>query len=346
MIVFHSEDAALHDPVSFVRHGKAIPHPENASRYRLLLDAVKAAGHDLRLTTNWGEEPILRVHDADYVNFLRSAWDTATANGMEGDEIVTSQFARVPPLQRPASLPGLMGLYSSDTSTGIRSGTWQAAYGAAQTAISAARQVLASGQTVYALCRPPGHHAYRAHASGFCFLNNAAIAAEQLLAELDRVAILDIDVHHGDGTQHIFYSRGDVLNVSIHASTETYFPHFSGSAAERGEGAGEGMNLNFPLAHGSGDEAYVAAIAQGLETIKGFGPQALIVSLGLDAAEDDPIGVLNVTEEGFARAASLIASLGVPSLLVQEGGYPSAALQSNLRAFLSAYDEIAERAAD
>ena len=173
-------------------------------------------------------------------------------------------------------------------------------------------------------------------ASGFCFLNNTAIAAERLRATFARVAILDVDAHHGDGTQQIFYSRADVLTVSIHADPAAYYPFFTGYPQERGHGAGEGCNLNLPLAHGSTADAMFAAVDRALRAIDAFHADALVVALGFDAHARDPIGVLKLTAEDFAGIAARIGSVGVPTLVVQEGGYAIDALAESLTAFLSA----------
>lgn len=337
MLVFHSPAAERHDPETFFRHGKTVPHPESAARYRMLYAALDDTVHEVRECADAGLDPIKAVHDAGYVAFLAGAWAMALAIDGSVDEITTTQFARTPPLNLPVSLQGLMSYYSSDTSAGIRAGTWDAVYASAQTAISAA-DALDSARATYALCRPPGHHAHAIHSSGFCYLNNAAIAVERLAGRLGRVATLDIDVHHGDGTQDIFYSRSDILTVSIHAETIDYFPHFTGYANEYGEGKGEGYNLNLPLARGSGDAAYLDAIRKGLERISAHDATVLVVPLGLDAAVDDPVGILNVTTDGFRAAAALISDFGLPTLLVQEGGYPCDALGRNLAAFLEAFE--------
>jgi acetoin utilization deacetylase AcuC-like enzyme len=240
--------------------------------------------------------------------------------------------------RRPEGLLGLIGLYTADTSTPVRAGTWAAIYGSAQAAISAADAALTGG-CAYALCRPPGHHAYTDSAGGFCYFNNSAIAAERLRATTgDRIAILDIDVHHGNGTQGIFYARPDVLTVSVHADPANYFPYFAGYADETGIGAGEGFNRNLPLPHGSGDASWLAAIGEGLAAIARYRPSALVVALGLDASEDDPIGALKVTTPGFRQAAATIAAAGLPTAIVQEGGYLCPALPRNLAAFLEGFD--------
>jgi len=195
--------------------------------------------------------------------------------------------------------------------------------------------VAGGARAAYALCRPPGHHAFADLAGGFCFLNNSAIAAERLRAGGMRPAILDVDVHHGNGTQGIFYGRCDVLTVSIHADPARFYPFFWGHAHERGTGAGLGANLNLPLARGTGDEDYLATLGTALARIAAFGADAIVVALGLDAHVDDPFRGLAVTTPGFTRIAAAIAGAGLPVLCVQEGGYVSDALGANLTAFLS-----------
>jgi acetoin utilization deacetylase AcuC-like enzyme len=268
---------------------------------------------------------------------LRKAWKIARALEPDLDEIVPTDFARGMLKHRPSGLAGLVSYHSADTSSCIRAGTWAAVYGAAQAALSAA-DALESARVTYALSRPPGHHAGTNYSIGFCFLNNAAIAAQHLSGKYGKVAILDIEVHHGDGTQAIFYQRSDVLTVSIHAETSNFFPFFTGDVEEVGEGEGSGRNLNHPLAHKSGDDIYLDAIQRGLERIVLHDAAALVVSLGLDAAETDPMGALSVTTAGFRRAAGLISSLDMPTLLVQEGGYPCEALGHNLVSFLDGFE--------
>jgi acetoin utilization deacetylase AcuC-like enzyme len=220
----------------------------------------------------------------------------------------------------------------------IRADTWRAIYGSAQSAIAAADAALERG-VAYALCRPPGHHAYADCAGGFCYLNNSAIAAQRLRDKTGgKVANVDVDVHHGNGTQGIFYQRDDVLTVSIHAETSNYFPLFAGFAEERGDGVGKGFNLNMPLAHGAGNVEVLAALEEALAQVRAFEPAAIVVALGLDAAADDPLGVFNVSAEGFAAISAQIASLNLPTTLVQEGGYLCEALAPNLLAALAGFE--------
>src|SRR5207248_5275558 len=202
-----------------------------------------------------------------------------------------------------------------DFSCPITAQTWRSVQASAFTALTAADLVLKGDPAAYALCRPPGHHAYRNYAVGFCYLNNTALAATRLRTKYDRVAILDVDVHHGNGTQSIFYGRDDVLTISIHADPVEFYPFYWGYQKETGEGAGEGFNLNIPLLVRSGDDVWLAAVEKAIERISGFGPGALVVALGLDAHEADPLGGGGVTTAGFERLARRIGELRLPSVL-------------------------------
>ena len=317
-------------------------HPEAAERYAILRDAALASGHELVETGDHGLEPIAAVHERGYLDFLSTVWGRRDELPGIGAEILTGHFARPQMARRPDGLLGQLGYYTADTSTPVRAGTWEAVYGSAQAAIGAADAALEGGRAAYALCRPPGHHAYADSAGGFCFLNSTAIAAERLRARTGGpVAILDIDVHHGNGTQGVFWRRGDVLTVSIHADPSNYFPFYAGYADEIGEAEGRGANRNIPLPESTGDEAWLAAIADGLEAIATFRPAALVVALGFDASADDPIGAFKVTTDGFAAAARLIAAAWPAATLIQEGGYLCLALPRNLVAFLAAFEEAA-----
>jgi acetoin utilization deacetylase AcuC-like enzyme len=341
MRAFHSPASALHDPSRYFRRGAIISHPEQSDRYAILLRAV-GDGHAVATAADHGIEPILAAHDEGFVAFLRDGWERRAEMPLVEDEILSGHFARPQMHRKPGGMLGLIGYYMADTSTPIRSGTWQAIYGSAQAAVSTADAALIDGRA-YALCRPPGHHAYGDSTGGFCFLNNSAIAACRLLKQSGkraaRVAILDIDVHHGNGTQGIFFDRADVLTVSVHADPSDYFPFYTGYADETGAGAGAGYNLNLPLEHGSGDDVFLQAIERGLQRIADFAPDSLVLALGLDASEHDPIGALKVTTDGFARAARLIAKADRPTAIIQEGGYLCEALPLNLAAFLGAFDE-------
>jgi acetoin utilization deacetylase AcuC-like enzyme len=224
-----------------------------------------------------------------------------------------------------------------DTSCPISADTWRSALASVHTAVHGAQRLLEGASACYALARPPGHHAARDFAGGFCYLNNTAAAAQKLREQFDRVAILDIDVHHGNGTQDIFYHRADVLTVSIHADPERFYPFFWGHAGERGTGPGMGYNLNLPLPRGTEDSGYLQILDHALSRIAAFAPQAIVVALGLDAYAGDPFKGLAISTAGFGKIASGIASLHLPTLLVQEGGYLCPALGDNLASFFEGF---------
>ena len=215
--------------------------------------------------------------------------------------------------------------------------SWPAACAAANVALHAASLVLDGANAAYGICRPPGHHAFGDLSGGFCLLNNVAIAAQHMVAKLSRVAILDIDVHHGNGTQGIFYERGDVLFVSVHADPNGFYPFYAGYADEFGAGPGEDANLNLPLTLGGGDDVFLAAINDGLAKIQRHDPGAVLLSLGFDAFVDDPLSGLKVSTDGFRAAGAAIGGLDLPTVLIQEGGYQCDALGRNLTAFLEGF---------
>jgi acetoin utilization deacetylase AcuC-like enzyme len=220
-----------------------------------------------------------------------------------------------------------------DLSCAMMEGTFRAAYASAQSAVAGAEAVLA-GDYAFALCRPPGHHAYPDRASGFCYLNNAAIAASVLRRTFGKVAVVDFDTHHGDGTQAIFYARGDVFYGSVHTDPSSYYPHFSGYADETGAFEGEGANLNLPLTPGAEDEAFIDANQRLALAVQAYGAEALVVSAGWDAHRDDPLSRLAVTTAAFPRIGEIWGKLGLPTLIVQEGGYSLKAAGEAAPAFL------------
>lgn len=230
----------------------------------------------------------------------------------------------------------------TDTACPIARDSWESIYWSANSAVSAAEHLRETGDPAYALCRPPGHHAFSDLAGGFCFVNNSAVAAERLRRVHERVAIVDVDLHHGNGTQGIFYRRADVFTLSIHADPDRFYPFFWGHANERGDGPGLGYNLNLPIPRGAGDEVFLPTLEKGLERVAAFAPGALVVALGLDAFEGDPFGGLTVSTPGFAQIAALVgqccASLDIPAVLIQEGGYLCPELGDNLTSFLSGFE--------
>jgi acetoin utilization deacetylase AcuC-like enzyme len=336
MKVVSSEQQADHDPRFFLVRGRIQPSAEQPERAKRLLDGALAAGCEPCPAEPHHRAAILAVHTPDYLRFLEEAARQWAALPGAGPEVVPNVHPQRHAAAYPRSLVGRAGWHMADAACPIGPATWQAAISAADVALTAADRLLMGEPSVYALCRPPGHHAYADMAGGFCFLNNAAIAAARLRSRRGRVAILDLDVHHGNGTQGIFYEDGRVLTVSVHADPADFYPFFWGHAAERGSGPGQGCNVNIPLPVGSGDEVWLAAVDEALGHVRGFAPEALVLALGLDAHESDPLQGMRVTTPAFAGAARRVVALGLPTLVVQEGGYLSPALGPNLTAFLRA----------
>ena len=318
------------------------PNFEVPARATALLDGCRRAGVPVeRPDPPDLDAAILRVHAADYLAFLAHAPARWAALADAGPELV----ANVHPSPEmildgalcPEGVTGALGWYTADAACPITAATWPAARAAAACAVAAADEA-AAGRHAYALCRPPGHHAYPARAGGHCYLNNAAIAAERLLARgAARVAVLDIDAHHGNGTQHIFWERPDVVTVSIHGDPDAYYPWFVGRANETGTGPGAGCSLNRPLPRGTADEAWLSALVETLHFIGRSRVDALVVSLGFDASIDEPLNFLAVSNDGFSRAGGAIAAFGRPIALVQEGGYAADRLGELLVAFLEGF---------
>ncbi|EHL97246.1 putative acetylpolyamine aminohydrolase [Acetobacteraceae bacterium AT-5844] len=329
-----------HTPQFFLQRGQVRHHFEVPERAGALLAALHRMGLAPKEPEAATRDAMLAVHDAGYLDFLETAarhWQDLPG---AGPEAVPNMHPSPEMLEEGAICPeaiiGRVGWYTADTACPIGPGTWEAVAGAAGVALAAADSV-ASGGTAYALCRPPGHHAYAARAGGHCYVNNSALAAERLRASgAARVATLDIDAHHGNGTQGIFWKRGDVLTVSVHGDPDGYYPWYVGHAGETGAADGEGCNLNLPLARGTADEGWLAAIDAGIAKIQAFGADALVVPLGFDASEHEPLSFLSVTADGFSRAAEKIAALKLPTVLVQEGGYGVEVIGGLLERFLNA----------
>ena len=254
---------------------------------------------------------------------------------------IRSPYARTG--HKPAKTSALAGYYSMDLTAILTAGTWQAAYWSAQCALTAAHQVLTGEHACFALCRPPGHHAAADVCGGYCFLNNAAIAAQALITQTQgdtRVAVLDVDFHHGNGTQAIFYTRADVLYVSLHADPDRQYPYFSGAADERGEGAGQGTTLNYPLPIGVTDGQYLATLQQATERIRHYAPRYLVVSLGVDIYADDPLGDFALSSAAFPLIGRQIAQLKLPTVFIMEGGYAIQQLGRNVAGVLDGYQSV------
>ena len=334
MRTFFDPRQRLHAPASELWNGSFAPYAEVPRR----ADAILAAIGETELPADRGEAPVLAVHDAAYCAFLKRApalWQEA---GRPGDAI---PYAFPIVGRRPVSLrriDALLGAHAFDATTPITADTWTSSYASAQSALAATHAVLGGERAAFALCRPPGHHAGADYCGGYCHLNAAAIAAQAARdAGVERVAILDIDYHHGNGTQDIFRSRGDVFYASVHADPATDYPFFWGHADECGDGAGEGTTLNLPLPHGTRGDAFRRAQGQALAAIARFAPGLLVVSFGADTWEGDPISRFALTTGDYALLARDIAACGWPTAVVMEGGYAVDALGHNVASFLSGF---------
>ena len=344
MQIVYSDAHTAHHPKHFVVSGAVQDSPEVPERAERLIAAARAAGHPVSAPEPCGLGPIAAVHTAEYLDYLTHAarrWSYMKGASPEVIANIHPNGRTVGPGRGgyPLGVVGQAGYHSADSACPISSGTWPAVCASASSAVQAARMVEEGADAVYALCRPPGHHAFADMAGGFCFLNNAAIAAQWLAARGGRIAVVDVDVHHGNGTQGIFYDRGDVLTISLHADPARFYPFFWGYAEERGEGAGLGANLNLPLPKGIGDDDYLDALEQrALRRLEAFAPDALVVALGLDAYEGDPFEGMKITTSGFGRIGAALGALDLPSVLVQEGGYLSEELGDNLVSFLAGFE--------
>lgn len=338
MITVLDQTQRSHAPREFVVSGRPQPIPERPERIDMLLEGVRRLGGPIVSPPEVFGDTLATVHDRRYIQFLTTVWERWKRMPYAAESPVSNVFAlgrpSLPPASYPDSVVGQCGYHLGDGSCPITADTWAAARASAATAVHGAMLVLAGERLAYALCRPPGHHAAADMAAGFCYLNNAALAAETLTRAGRRAAILDIDVHHGNGTEAIFYDRADVLTVSIHAHPRRFYPFFWGYAEERGRGPGEGVNLNLPLERGTTIKPYLAALDAALARIADFAPDILVLAAGLDIAIDDPFKGFAIATPDFAVIGRHIAQLGWPLLVVQEGGYPSPSLGANLAALL------------
>ena len=337
MRAFAHAHESLHDPRFFLMRGRLRDNFEIPARAASLRAGLTQLGIAATAPAPATLDDAARLHAPDYLEFLRDAPAAWAALPEAGAEIVANIHPTPEMLAqtttKPAHLIARAGQFTADAACPIGAGTWAASLSALGCALAAAREA-AEGRHAYALCRPPGHHAYAARAGGHCYLNNSALAAQALRdAGAARVAVLDIDSHHGNGTQGMFWDRADVLTISIHGDPGFYYPWYVGFSGE----VGCGENLNLPLAMGSGDEAWLAALDVALARLRLFRPDALVLALGFDASEHEPLAALRVTADGFARAAEAISGLGLPTAICQEGGYAVDHLGALLAAFLGAW---------
>lgn len=324
------------------------PGDEVPERVDRILAALSGPGFQTTEAVAHDDSVLYAVHDPAFVHHLATVhaeWMRSEIPGLVGqDRVVPYMFATAAmldgiPGRIPRAVHARAGSYAFDTMTPVGPGTWTAARAAVDCALTAVDLVAAGASSAYALCRPPGHHVTRSAYGGSCYLNNAAVAAQALrVSGHERVAVIDVDAHHGNGTASIFYDRGDVFYGSVHVDPGAgWFPHVVGFADETGTGAGAGATLNVPLAPGTGDPEWLAGVVQLAEAVKGHGSTALVVSLGVDAAVDDPESPLRVTRDGYRHTGALLADLALPTVLVQEGGYHLETLGSLVLAFLKPF---------
>ncbi len=347
MQVVHTEVHRRHDVTHETVLGEEIPAFEVVERAERIRAALEAdGGFQLVEPTEHGVAPILAVHDPGLVRFLEAAWDELVRQAEDRPALIPDTWpnpamlegmsadARAA-LRPPTAIGGRAGWYGLDSSTPLVAGTYEAARAAVDVALTATDLVLGGEPIAYGLCRPPGHHAARAMYAGYCFFNNAAIAAEAIVrATGERVGILDVDFHHGNGTQQIFWLREDVRYVSLHADPDRQYPYVLGRADETGEEQGRGENLNLPLPAGTTDEAYLAALDRGLAALMAVPGSVIVVSLGFDTFHLDPLGDFALTTAGYHEIGRRVAATGRRLVVLQEGGYHRPSLGENARAWL------------
>ena len=341
MKTFHNPHHAAHAGQHEMFRGRMVPCHEVPARLDFVLAELQrrplGALQTPEVDDTALDAAIGRVHSGRYVDFLRGAWDEWVA--MDPANAQRDALPSVWPLPNrhgfrndvlPTNFAARLGLFSFDSGSPLTAGTWVAARGGAACALAAAADVASGARSAFALSRPPGHHAGPDFLGGYCFLNNAAIAAQALRdAGHAKVAVLDVDYHHGNGTQTIFYERADVFTVSIHGDPATEYPFFLGHADELGAGAGEGFNLNLPLPRGTGFVAWHATLTTALQAVQRFGATALVVPMGMDTFEGDPISGFTLKSADYFSVGEALASAGLPTVFTFEGGYAVDAVGTN-----------------
>lgn len=324
MLTVYSEDHRHHDGKAELFRGEMVPCFEMPERANMILNRVKTSNlGDIIEPDDFGMDPILAIHDKGFVDFLTTVWDEWLAIGCEGEVFAISWPTRRMRERIPKNIEGKVGYYALAIETPITEGTFKAARSSVNVALSAQKKISAGEEhAVFALCRPPGHHAAYDQYGGYCFFNNAAIAAQGFLDDgCKKVAILDVDFHHGNGTQDIFYERDDVFFASLHGSPDYEFPFYLGWDDETGRGKGDGFNINYPMMPGTTFDIWFKALQDACERIKEYGAEALVISLGVDTYAEDPISSFKLQSPDFITYGKYLAKLGLPTLFVMEGGY-------------------------
>ncbi|MEL6374402.1 MAG: histone deacetylase family protein [Pseudomonadota bacterium] len=352
MQLFFDEAQLSHQPQQFMVAGRLVQPFEVPERAARLAQRLGDAGLQRGIVAQASRTALERVHTPAYLDFLETAYARFSTLANAGPELFPNVHPHISaradgaarPAPRTTHVMGQAGWYMGDLACALGPGTWEAVRASASTALAGADALMASADTpragareAFALCRPPGHHAYADRASGFCFLNNAAIAAAHLRTAFERVAIIDFDTHHGDGTQAIFYADARVFYGSVHTDPTAYYPFFAGYADERGHGDAHGTTRNLPLPEGAGDDAFIEANQALIADVKAFSADAVILSAGWDAHVQDPLSKLTVSTAGFERLGALYGALALPTLIVQEGGYALDAIETIAPAFINAY---------
>lgn len=320
-----------HFPKVELAGGELVRPYECPERWEYIITSLEEHGHHDMLEPQAIDMQVVgKVHGEAYLKFLQIAWQLWEQAGFNGEAIPTVYPARRMQQREPSFIEGKLGYFAMAIETAITPGTWDAAVSSAACAQTAQRLV-SNGETMaFALCRPPGHHAGYDLYGGYCFLNNAAIAAQGFIDDgAARVAVLDVDFHHGNGTQDIFYNRADVLFLSLHGDPDNAFPHFLGYADETGTGSGSGLNFNYPLPPGTPYRQWHRALMKALDEIRRFTPDVLVVSLGVDTFEQDPISFFKLGSNDFSHYGAEIARLSLPTVFVMEGGYAVSQIGTN-----------------
>ena len=323
MLTIYSPDHELRNARTELYGGELVAPFECPQRVQYVLDRIQAVSlGEVIQADDFSIEPIYRIHDRAFIEFLQQCWSEWQAEGFKGEAIPTVLPVRGMQQRIPNYIEGKLGYYAMAIETSISEGTWPAARASANVALTAQGHINRGKDAVFALCRPPGHHAASDLFGGYCFINNAAVCAQAFLDQgAKRVAILDVDFHHGNGTQSIFYDRSDVMYLSIHGDPREAFPHFLGYGDEKGHDTGAGFNHNYPLGPNTAYEVWSKAMEDACKQIRDYAPDALIISLGVDTFEGDPISFFKLTSDDFKRYGATIAGLNLPTVFIMEGGY-------------------------
>lgn len=333
---FFHPDQKLHHPKTYLSRGQMRQPQEIPDRVDAMLAGLERLNLSVTRPKDYGMDPLLAVHDRGYLDFLKTAYQRWQEIPQDwGDEVMSNIYVR-----HPNPLRGILAQaarYLADGSCPIGQHTWTSSYWSAQSAVAAAEAILNGDQKAYALCRPPGHHARCDAAGGFCYINSTAVAAQHLRNDFAKVAILDTDMHHGQGIQEIFYDRDDVLYVSVHGDPTNFYPVVAGFDDEHGEGIGQGFNQNLPMPHGSSEQVFFDCVDKARLTLAKFKPDVLVLALGFDVYKDDPQSLVAVTTKGFERLGRIVTDLGLPTLVVQEGGYHLGDMAANTASFFRGF---------